>query len=200
MIVEFAFVAIFLFTLIAATFDFGLAWRSGLAVTEATRAGARTASGLSKNPTADFNALTGVRASLTSSGNIDNLELVVIYRAATSDGAVPSSCTSPPYSGTCIVLTGEQLRDLDAGDFSMVVPVDPADSPTGTGCIISNYTHRTTSWCPNTSASSRNNSITANGHYLGVYVRYRHDYLFPVMGESRTIERSTVMRLEPPPL
>ena len=56
MLVEFAFVAMFLVVLVAGTFDYGFAWRSGLAVNEGARAGARVGSGQSLSRGADYYA------------------------------------------------------------------------------------------------------------------------------------------------
>lgn len=187
-IVEFAMVALFMFTLAAATFDFGFAWRSGLAVNEAARAGARVGSGVGKGPGADFELLTGVKGSLQGAGMVDDVELVVIFRSQTANGKVPASCTAPPYGGPCNVLTGDQLDDLDRANFDYDSTTTP---PTGSGCMTSGFTNW--SWC----STSRNNS-QASADYIGIYVRYAHDYMFPIMGEEKKIERTAVMRLEPP--
>lgn len=187
-VVEFSFVALFMLTLVAGTFDFGLAWRSGLAVNEAARTGARVGSGVGKGPGADFDLLSGVQGSLIGSGLIDDVELVVIYRSDTSNGTPPASCTKPPYSGSgCNVLTGAQFRNLTRANFNY----DPYTTPpSGTGCMTSGRT--SWSWC----STTRNNS-QAGGNYLGVYVRLFHDYMFPIMGDGQVIERSAVMKLEP---
>jgi Flp pilus assembly protein TadG len=196
-LVEFSFVMVILLTIVAGTVDYGRGWQSSLAITEASRTGARVASGQARQPNADFNALTGIRASLVASEKIDNVELIVIFRSTTANGAVPTSCTSATApSGTCNVFNRAQLLALGPTSFNIVWAANPNDPPTGgTGCANNGAAlHR--GWCP----TSRVNSPQASSEYLGVYIRYRHDNLFPVLGDSRTIARTAVMRLEPPSL
>ena len=103
-VVEFSFVMVILLTIVAGTVDYGRGWQSGLAITEAVRTGARVGSGQASLQSADYNALTGIRASLVASDKIDNVELVVIFRSTTANGTVPTSCTTASPSGTCVKL------------------------------------------------------------------------------------------------
>jgi Flp pilus assembly protein TadG len=194
-IVEYAFVSVILLLIVSGATDYGIAWRSGLSLTEAARTGARVGSGQADNRAADYNALTGIRAALESSGTLDGVEFVVIYRSTTASGTVPSSCArlSPTPTGTCNVLTGEQLVNLDENSFHITWAADPEDPPTGgTGCLRDSSSLRA-GWCP----TSRNNT-QASADYYGVYIQYRQDFLFPTLGEGMTIGRNAVMRLEPP--
>lgn len=192
-ILEFGFVMVILLTIVAGAIDYGRGWQSGLAITEAARTGARVGSGQASLQSADYNALTGIRAALVASEKIDNVELIVIFRSATADGTVPTSCTTAAPSGTCNVFTGAQLVALGPSSFNVTWAANPDDPPTGgTGCANSGAAlHR--GWCP----TSRSN-VQASADYYGVYIRYRHDNLFPMLGESRTLSRTAVMRLEPP--
>ncbi len=197
-VVEFAFVGLILLVIVAGAIDFGLAWRSGLALTDASRNGARVGSSMAKNPSADYSVLSSVRASLESAGKLDATQVVVLYRSTTANGRPPSECITAPYttgSADCIVMTGAQLNGIGPGNFSFVDDGDATTPPTGTGCASSNYTRRTASWCP----SQRLNALT-NAHYIGVFVRMRHDNLFKVLGASRMVERYAVMKLEPDPI
>ena len=193
-IVEFAFVAIILSVMVAATVDYGRGWQSSLAVTEASRTGARVASGQANSPQADYVALTGIRAALQASNKIDDVELVVIYRATSaSDGAVPASCIGASPSGTCNVFTKAQLLAINNNSFNITWAPNPNDPPTGgNGCPRSGNGYG--GWCP----TSRVRSPQGSADYLGVYVRFRHNNLFPVLGSGRTIARTAVMRVEPP--
>ena len=38
---------------------------------------------------------------------------------------------------------------------------------------------------------------TADVEFLGVYIRYEHDYITGFFGRTFTIERASIMRLEP---
>lgn len=191
-LVEFAFVSVIMFSLVAATVDYGRGWQSGMAITEAARAGARVGSSQAKNSDADFNALMSIRASLTASDKLNDVELVVIYRADNANGVPPSSCVGTgSFSGTCNVFTKAQLEALTLSSFNIVD--NSPNPPTGNGCAKSGYAPRA-GWCP----TSRVNSPQGSAEYIGVYIRYRQNNLFPLSGPSRTISRTAVMRLEPP--
>jgi Flp pilus assembly protein TadG len=191
-LVEMAFIAGLLLLLVAGTFDYGFAWRSGLAATEASRTGARVGSSQSVSPAADFYALNGVRSALNASGKIGSVERVVIYRSQTADGEIPASCKAASPTGACNVLTGAQLNALTAASYNVTIPADPAVAPTGTGCLRSSAALHA-GWCPNT----RNNIQASGPDYYGVYVKLRYDHQFPFVGSATTVERTSVMRLEP---
>ncbi len=95
LLVEFAFVAMFLVVLVAGTFDYGFAWRSGLAVNEGARAGARVGSGQALSRGADYYALNSVKSALTASGSINQIQKVVIFKSTTSDGVSTRSNIAP---------------------------------------------------------------------------------------------------------
>ena len=135
-LVELALVGLFLTFLVAATFDYGFAWRAGLAVNESARAGARVGSGQSLSAGADYYALNSLRASLTASGTLDQVEKVVIFKATTTDGKVPASCLKASPTGTCNVLTGAQLKALSTASYDVVISSNPAVAPTGTGTKV----------------------------------------------------------------
>ena len=188
-------VAMLLVAIVAGTVDYGLAWRSGVVATEATRAGARTGSAMARNPRADYEILSGVRASLISAGRLDELDRVVIFYSSTADGAAPASCLAATPSGSsCVVLNKAQLDAVAPSNFSYVPSGNDAIPPTGTGCMTSNRMLATSSWCP----SQRVNALQT-AQFLGVYVRLRTANLFPMLGSHQTIARQTVIRLEPDP-
>ncbi|MGN6695020.1 MAG: TadE/TadG family type IV pilus assembly protein, partial [Aquihabitans sp.] len=136
-LVELAMVAMLLVFLVASTFDYGFAWRAGLAVNESARAGARVGSGQALSPGADYYALNSVKSSLTSAGILDNVDKVVIFKSTTSDGKVPADCLLATPGGVCNVLTGAQLKALTAASFDVTISSNPATAPTGTGCLKS---------------------------------------------------------------
>lgn len=180
-IVEFAMVALLLFTLAAGAFDYGQAWRTGLTVNEAVRTGARVGSAGGPEIESDFYALSGLKASLDSNGKLDDVVRVVVFRADSVDGRVPEDCKTG--AGTkCQTITGE--------DFDTTWETEDAALATdGNGCLII-ATNK--DWCP----TSRENSQEV-AEYYGVWVKLRHDFMFPVMGSGTDVERTAVMRLEP---
>lgn len=191
-LVEFAFVGMFLLVLVAGTFDYGFAWRMGLAVNEAARAGARVGSGQALSRGADYYALNSVRSALTASGAIDQVQKVVIFKSTTADGVVPSTCLQASPSGSCNVLTGAQLKALTASSFDLTISTDPTVAPTGSGCLKSSAAQRV-GWCP----SARSNDQDAGSDYYGVYVEAAYPRKFTSFGGSITVTRTAVMRLEP---
>lgn len=181
MLVEFALVGLILVTLLAAAYDFGMGWRTGLAANEGVRAGARVGSGQGETTTADFSLLSSMRAALESSGTLDQVERVIIFEAATEAGTVPPTCVTGNGSGQeCNILTGDQFRTF---------PDDPDEAIDDDGCITPAVAGR---WCPD-----ERNNIQLTADYLGVWVRIRHDYLFSILGDSIAVDRTAVMRLEP---
>lgn len=115
-LVEFALVATLLTTLVFGTFEIGMAWRDAQMVTQSTRAAARTATQLGIHPDADRAAIDAVEAGL---GDLrGDLDRIVIYRASTSDGAVPSACLTvgpPGVPGICSVYTASAFDTFSPG-------------------------------------------------------------------------------------
>lgn len=189
--VELALVAILLLTLVAGAFDYGFAWRTGLAANEAARTGARVGSGQSLSRGADYYALNGLRASLRSSDVMANVRKVVIFKSTAANGDVPVSCLAASPTGTCNVLTGAQLDALTLSSFNLTIP-SGGGSPTGTGCLTSTASLRA-GWCPN----ARSNNQDTGSDYYGVYVELYYENKFSILGNGTTIKRTAVMRLEP---
>jgi Flp pilus assembly protein TadG len=191
-LVEFALVAMVLLVICASTFDYGFAWRAGLAVNEGARSGARVGSSQSLSKGADYYALNSVRATLLASGAIDQVEKVVIFKSTTANGRVPASCLLNSPSGTCNVLTGAQLEALTLSSYNLVISPDPNVAPTGTGCLNANAAQRV-GWCPN----ARSNNQETGADYYGVYIELKYPRKFKFPGSSIKVTRTAVMRLEP---
>lgn len=180
-IVELAMVILLLFLLLAATFDYGFAWKSGLAANEAVRTGARVGSSAGDQRGADFVSLSGLKASLSASGILDGVERVVVFRATSADGAVPAGCKTGTGSN-CQIITGAQFR---TGWQTGTVE----SATTAKGCL---NIATVKAWCPTDRVAEQNTA-----EYYGVWIKVRHDYLFPIIGDQVYIERTAVMRIEP---
>ena len=183
-LVELAMVAVLMLTLAAGTFDYGMAWRAGLAANEAARTGARVGSAQGKVIGADYAILSGTRSALASSGQLDSVTRVVIFKSTTVDGAVPANCkttTSSSISESCNILTGAQFRAM------------PTTNTAGTldskGCILASQTRQ---WCP-----TDRNDVQLSADYIGIWVQLNYTFTFRIAGTTQTIERDAVMRLEP---
>lgn len=180
-LVELAVVALFLFLLAAGTFDYGMAWRSGIEANSGVRTAARTGSSAQDNRGADYDALSGMKAALASSGLLDDVERVVVFRADSATGTVPSACKTSATS-ICQTITGANFRtNWEASPMTTAT--------TTSGCL---QIATAKNWCP----TSRN-SVAATADYYGVWVKVRHDYMFPIIGDDVLIERTAVLRIEP---
>lgn len=191
-LLELAFIAMILLVIVAGTFDYGFAWRTGMAANEAARTGARVGSGQGISRGADYYALNGVRSALQSSGIAGDVQKVIVFKSTTTNGSVPSSCLLPSPSGSCNVLTGAQLTALSASSYDLTISSDPQVAPTGTGCLRSSAATYV-GWCPN----ARSNNQDTGADYYGIYVEVRYRNKFKVLGESVTVKRTAIMRLEP---
>lgn len=181
-LVELAIVSLFLLTLFAGTYDYGLAWRTGLTANEAARTGARVGSARGPQLDADYSALSGVKAALTSSETIDDVERVVIFKASGTDGDVPDACKAGT-GGPCQVIDGDSFRTTwdEADTF--------ADVTDSNGCLdISSVK----GYCPRGRVI-----VQQNAEYYGVWVKLRHDFEFSLLGDHADVSRTAVMRLEP---
>jgi len=180
-IIEFAMVALILFTLAAGAFDYGQAWRSGLGINEAVRTGARVGSAGGTDRATDFNALSGLKAALASSEMLEGVVRVVVFRSDASDGSIPETCKTSS-TNECQVISGDQFRtEWEDGSVASATQTN--------GCL---NIASARNWCPTNRINSQ-----ATAQYYGVWVQFRHDYFFPLMGDGVTIERTAVMRLEP---
>ena len=178
-LVELAFVCLFLVTIIAGTYDFGQGWRGGLATNEASRTAARTSSAMGTKWYADWYGLSGARAALANSGMLNYVQRVVVFKSTSSDGSVPTECTTATSTTqSCNIITGDQFRAMTQANFN-----------TTTGCMT---TAQVRNWCP----SSRS-SIQLTADYYGVWVNIKIPKMFKFLGQTTSVTRETVMRIEP---
>lgn len=179
-LVEFATVAIFLVTMLAGAFDFGMAWRASLAVTEGARAGARVGSSSGKALQADRELLLSAQAALASSGMLEEVTMVVVFNASSS-ATMPSGCkTGTGTNLDCNSWTGAQFRQLTASTTY--------DGTTGCLSVGSRK-----GYCPN-----ERSNVQLTAHYVGIWIQAQYEYEFGLLGSTKTITRQAIMRIEPP--
>lgn len=180
-LIELAVISVFLITMIAGTFDYGQAWRSGLAVNEASRTGARVGSAQGPSRAADYNALSGAKAALVSSGKLARVLRVVVFRSTAADGKVPAACKTGSTT-ECQVITGTA--------FQTNWQAQPYTSATdAAGCLI---IATAKNWCPTSRIDTQ-----ATAEYYGIWIQIRHPYTFPLLGSGTDVARSSTMRIEP---
>lgn len=186
-LVELAIILPLLMAISLATLDLGLGWRTSLTVSGASRAGARAVSNLGINVQADRSTLQSVAAAL---GTVpaSQIEMVVIYRSTTADGAPPAGCVSSTALSNggdsslfCNTYSGTELSQIAVG----------AGPTFGTGCTLS----RDRRWCP----PNRNNSqaSTSGPDFAGVYVKVNHRTSTKMFGTTFVVDDFAVMPLEP---
>ncbi len=176
-IIEMAIVATLLITLIAGTFDYGQAWRAALAANEGVRGGARVASGVGKATSADVSIITSLQSTMASNGQFYRVDRVVIFKANDTGGRPSNECINGS-GGLCNTFTGEQFRNVTSGS-----------TINGSGCITA---ATRLGWCP-----TARDDVQQTADYVGVWVRTSYKFMFPFFGNTQTIERSAVMRIEP---
>jgi Flp pilus assembly protein TadG len=182
-LVEFALVALFLFSLSMGMIEYGLSYQGQERVLGASRTGVRTTASLGTDVEADYQALTSLRADLLASDMLGQIEAVVIYKSATTDGMPPAACmTSPPAATTqlCNIFTQAQIQNLNKATFS---------TTTGCSTTVGSISSR---WCPNI---RNDNQLSAD--YVGMYVRIRHPFITKFYGSGMAISQRSVMRIEP---
>jgi TadE-like protein len=175
-LVEAAVIMPLLIMLAMGTMEFGLAWRNRLDVQNSVRSGARTAAALGNDPQADYNILQMLKAGMGS--RFASTKRIVIYKAVTTDGALPSVCqTGGSQTGLCNVYTVAQAS-LASTSFGC-----------GTGAIDA-------AWCPTARVADVN--AVAGLDYVGVYVEVDHQLITGAFGRGKlVITDRAVMRSEP---
>lgn len=180
--IELALVALLLFVMLAGAFDYGQGWRSGLAVNEAARTGARVGSARGTERDADYYALSGAKAALASSGKLEGVQRVVIFQGTGVSSKPPQTCLDATPSGPCHVFTGDGFRDdWESAAYD--------EATTANGCLEDAVLKN---WCP-----TDRNGVQLSADYVGVHIVYRHEYFFPVLGDGTDVARTAVMRIEP---
>ena len=181
-LVEFVLIAPVLVLIVAAIFEFGLAFRDSMTLSNALRSGARVGSNAGRERQADYTILKSIEAAMTEFPTA-RVERIIVYKASTTNSAVPTACMaisgSGGVTGSCNVYQGTDLaRPLS--DFG------------GTTSCSSTSPDRY--WCP----TSRQNQQALGADYLGVWMQIRYQYVTHVFpGTGITIRDRAVMRLEP---
>jgi len=181
-LVEFVLIAPVLVLIVAAIFEFGLAFRDSMTLSNALRSGARVGSNAGRERQADYTILKSIEAAMTEFPTA-RVERIIVYKASTTSSDVPAACLaisgSGGVNGSCNVYQPSDLaRPL----------TDFGGTTTCSGTSPDRY------WCP----TSRQNQQALGADYLGVWMQIRYEYvtnIFP--GNGITITDRAIMRLEP---
>jgi Flp pilus assembly protein TadG len=174
-LVELALVVPILVMLVVGIAEFGFGYKDRMTVQTATRTGARVGSNLGNNAQSDYNILQGVKSALGSVSTA-NIQMIVVYKSTTADGAVPATCLAgTSVAGSCNVYNAAALSAASTS-FGC-----------GTGALD-------VMWCPTTRSVDQGSGLD----YLGVYVQVRHNFISGFLGSrSVTLKDKAVLRLEP---
>jgi len=191
-LVETAMVAVLLVSILVATFELGMAWRSSITNAQAARAGARVASSQGVAKLTDQATILAVAAGLRSTGSA-TITKVVVFRSATADGDVPSTCL------TAATLAAGGSSSSKCNVYSTARIAQIVASPTATQANFAGTCTGTSQWDRFWCAPTRNNVQLSTGglDYVGVYVEIAHKTFSKVFGDSITIRDTSVMRIEP---
>ena len=181
-LVEFVLIAPVFVLITAAIFEYGLAFRDSMTLSNALRSGARVGSNAGREREADYTILKSVEAAMTEVPN-SRVNRIIVYKAATTGSAPPAACLavsgSGGVSGVCNVYQSSDLAR-------------PLSDYGGTTSCSSTAPDRY--WCP----TARQNQQALGADYLGVWMEIRYVYVTHVLpGTGITIRDRAIMRLEP---
>lgn len=192
--------------------EMGMLFRNYLSVTQLTRDGARSASAYGRDFDADFRTISVIKntVDVITSGDVKR---VVIFDATEDreNSTVPPICTTadPTVPGS----VNPAPASLDANIFKHDADLTASEAAAITRCNI--YTPDTwldtprygcddlgntgddpdfdLNWCP----SVRDVSAEDGTDYVGIWIEFEHQWVTGLLGESRTITETMIMRLEP---
>ena len=188
-LVETAVITPLFFLLLMGVFEFGLLFRNNLTTNNAAHQGVRAASVSGDRPESDFLVLRSIEHGLEAM-DLDDLDFVVVFRASGPDDTVPPSCLVA--SQTMVV------GNPSAPACNRYVPSDlNLELDDALGNDLGNFRCATSAvdryWCP----VDRETTIGSGIEYVGVHVQTTHHYLTGVLGGSKTLTETRILRLEP---
>lgn len=180
-IIEAAIVTPVFFLLLFGVMEFGLLFRTNLTTTHASRDGARAASVYGREAETDFLVLQTIRHAADAMG-VDAIEFVVIYKLDT-----PTS----PMDPDCLVASKDDVCNRYVrAHFDLALDYTNGNPTPHFRCAEDTAVDRF--WCP----AERDSSIET-ADYVGVYIKTEHDYITGFFGESRELDDTTIIRIEP---
>ncbi len=188
MLIEAALATPVFFLMLFAVIELGLLSLSELTTTNASRAGARSASVFDARRNADFEILSTVENALGSL-RLNELEYVVVYRVDQIGDDMNPLCHTQPVS-----LSADPARPCNRYlPADLALDYYQADGVTETshfGCGPGAVDRH---WCP----ADRQTSLTGDLDLVGVHVQTTHHYMMGFIGQTQDLSDSTVVQVEP---
>lgn len=156
--------------------EYGWGFMDRLTAKNASLVGARAAAGEGTNSDADYDILQAIKQA-SAAAKSAKVTQVVVYKASSFAGTVPSACLSSSQAGLCNRYTG--------ADF--------ADALTSFGCGTGDLD---AAWCP-TSRKDALGGTNGPPDYIGVFVQVHHDNITGFFGSGFNFKADTVIRIEP---
>jgi hypothetical protein len=181
--------------------EYGIGWKWSNDVNAAARDSARTGTSEPVYQTSDRSILLSIGTSI-SQEQLDNLQRVVVFKASSVDGKVPTDCkslapsTSSPGAPRGFASTTQGYCNVYGPKQIAYVLANPTvDTPWinsgGNGCDSSDVD---ANWCP----AKRNRNLTTDSFdYIGVYIEVKKPSTTNAGFGKMTIKRTAVFQLEP---
>ena len=217
---EAAFVTIPFFLIIFGIMEMGFLFRNYLTVANASSEAARAASVYGADEAADFQIIRSAEHGVAAMG-VEQLDYMVIWRAAGPESQVPAQCRPDLGGGTryhsargfdtdpANYQPVDEINDPECnvyipGDFSLnLIDVNDDDGDGDTtentdyfGCtgVAANVDW---GWCPLVRINTLTGNAGAGTDYIGIYVQAKHNYLTGFFQNQSTVTSTKIIRIEP---
>jgi hypothetical protein len=214
-VLEAAFVTPVFFILVLGIMEAGLYMKDYLAVSNAVRAGARSASASGANGQADLYTLIDIANEATGLSG-DQLQYIVVYKA-TGPGAGPTDTGGPtagcksgePVAGVCNVYRKadiDKARTQVAEEKAQAAAVAAGVARTVDankiwfGCLTTGPNANQSPdryWCPGTRKDARSDNNRAGPDYVGIWMKVQHGWVTRMFGTTTTMTDQSVIQIEP---
>jgi len=214
-IVEAAFITPVFFALVLGICEGGLYMKDYLSMSNAVRAGARSASASGADGQADLYTLFDISNEGAALGR-HQIQYVVVYKA-TGPGAGPTDTGGPtggcksgiPQAGICnvyfpididraVAQVKEESAQRDAIAAGTPRTLDTAKI--WFGCLTTGP-HANASpdrhWCPGTRKDARSDNSKAGPDYVGIWMKVNHGWVTKMFGNTTTMTDQSVIQIEP---
>lgn len=193
----------------------GLFMKDYLAVANAARAGARTASAAGADANTDLYTLLDV---IQESAGIarSQIDYIVVYKA-TGFGAGPTDDSGPgtgclsgiAITGKCNVYRPSDFAkaEAQAAEQQAQAAADASGTPRTLdksklwfGCQTTGPNANQSLdryWCPTTRKVARSDNSRQGPDYVGVWIKARHSWVTKMFGNNKTITDQSVIQIEP---
>ncbi len=185
-IAEAALLTPFFVTMLFGVLEFGGAFRDYLTLTNGVNAGAREESIAGNQTNADQLTLDAI-AKATNAFQAGEIQKIVVFYANSPDASVPASCLTGPVS----------QNPLPRGPSTVLCnfytgSIYPTSGTTTWGsCSLNTDPDRF--YCP----GGRIASVSGPPDYIGVYIEIQHPWVTGLFGNSLTMSKTSLTRIEP---